>query len=332
LNYRQEQICNASFLLRKSELKEKLMVLRKDPLLRNETRAISLKGKLLFCYLNYFNRLVLQEYKPALTFALRYLELISGNDSFRELNQMQYLQGYSMIITCLQFLPEPVLLEKYLNELRNITVKNNWMEAAKFQLYSGSALYFYHENSREKEFLEVARWTRTNLALYQASIKVDLKLGMYSTLAEGYLKFGKYTEAIDVIELYRQNPPPDTRNDYQNYLLFFYLIAQFETGNHQLVSNLLTNMSRFMKRTTEFSELENRMLKVFGIAIEMPDKRARNLALNEMKTKIRKTAEDLGGRRWMNHVSIIIPFIDSRISNLKYHEHMLRNNVKNEPV
>ena len=73
-------------------------------------------------------------------------------------------------------------------------------------------------------------------------------MSLYVALAEGYMTFGKYNESIEIIELYRKDPPKNVRNDYQNYLLFFYLIAQYEKGNHLLVKNLTSNVGRFMKR------------------------------------------------------------------------------------
>ena len=125
------------------------------------------------------------------------------------------------------------------------------------------------------------------------------------------------------IEKYRQNPPKQIRYDYQNYLLIFYLIAQYEIGNLLLVRNLISNVERFMKRAGEFSEIERLILKVFDSVTNKPAGKNRSAELSTLATRINEVAEENGGRRWFNYVSIITPFIESKIKGTRYKQHQV---------
>lgn len=320
INQEQDRIARTSMLLRENELTEKLLAIQKHFLLQNEQNAISGKSILLFNYINYFNRTLLQDYAGALPYAKRHLEYAIENPKISAGNQQLILDSYNMLLGVLQYHPERPSMEKHLNDLRNLVPKNSWLAAVKFQYYHNYALGYYYGNMREKEFLATAEDARKKIHTYRHAMKDDLRLGIYIGLSEGYIQFGRYTEAADVIEYYRQNPPKDIRNDYQVYLLLYYLIAQYEAGNHKLVSNLLSNVGRFMKRTGEFSEIENLLLKVFSTSIDIPDRRTRNEALTEIFTKIKTLAKELGGGRWNNYVTIITPFVDARIKSAKYHD------------
>lgn len=331
LNSQQRKISTPSMLFRGSNSETQLKQLQNNSLLVNESAAISIRAKLLFNYTNYFNRMLLQDYQAAVLFAERYLQIIETNKKVYASTPTFLLEAYHMLLQCLQLLEQPERMDFYLKQLQAVPVKNNWMAIMKFQYYSAYALHFYHSQLRKKEFLEAAKQTLQNLKLYDSVTKPDLKLGMYVTLGEGYLKFGNYADAIDVIEKYRQHPPKDVRHDYQNFLMFVYLIAQYESGNTQLVINLVGNVNRFMKRTGEVGEAERLMLKIIDSVVTIPDKRTRNNTITALLIDIKQAAATLGGGRWYDYIMLIEPFVEARNKNIKYHNCILKETATPAP-
>jgi hypothetical protein len=315
----QDYISKTSTLVRGKEVEEKLLQILRLPLMESEKHALSVKALLTYNYIRYWNGMMLQDYSLSRTHALRQLEIAQANPKIQESNPVLILDIYNMILSALQFVPDDELSEKYMKEFRELELANTYQEVVRFQYYSTFAIKYYIDNRKEKEMVTLADDVRRKLKIYRSTLKEDMRLSLLVAMADGYLRFGRYNHAVDVIELYRQRPPKDLRHDYQNYLLFFYLIAHYELGNKQFVANLLTNVERFMKRAREFSKIDNMVLKAFSFAIEIPDKRTRNIRLKELKHEIMDEVKQ-AGRKWKNYETIIMPFIEARIRGIKYHE------------
>lgn len=319
LGQEQDRILKSSILLRKEEIKEKLEEIKNHPLLRDESEALSLTGKITYNHTHYFNAVLRQDYATAYTFARRHLELIAASKEMQEARPTIIFDAYNIILTAAQFMKESAAMSKYLTGLKELPVRNTYQEIVKFQYYSGFALQHYVNERNEKEFVRSAQEIAAKLKLYHRAIKEDMRISILLAISDGYTRFGRYEEAIDTIEGYRQKPPKDIRQDYQNFLLFFYLIAQHELGNKQLVQNLLTNVERFMKRVKEFSPIDHLCLRVFSVINDVPDKRTRNIELGKISAELDKMVQD-SGRNWRNYQLILSPFIHSQMRGIKYHE------------
>jgi hypothetical protein len=325
-------IVRSSILVREQDKKEKIQELMQLDLLSDESKANSVKSRIQFNYINYFARTLMEGSHSSYPYALRLYQILTENKKLSSSNPQFLLDAYNNILITTQSQSQSVIHEKYLTELRTTEVKNSWLNVVKFQYYSGFALRFYATNQKKNDFLETAKQTLHNLKLYKHAVKEELRLAMYVMLADGYVAFGEYGQCIDVVEIYRQNPPKNIRYDYQNYLMFFYLISQYETGNFQLVKNLISNVSRFMKRVGEFSEIEGFMLKVFGVLLAEPDKSRRASEITALKNSIIQKADEYSGARWHNYLDFMVPFIESKVQGIKYHSYLSQNHKSSRPA
>ena len=319
------EMARPSLMLREVELKEKISVVMAHPLLQNEDSALSVKARFFFNYINSFIHITLQNYEVASPFGVRAVELLKTYPEFVASNPQIMLDAYNTVLSSANFDVYSKYHEKYLYEFKNFQVKTSWLNSVKFQYYAAYALSYFTKLTKEHEFLEAAEDALHKLEVYHQSLKTELRLGLYVTLTHGYMIFGRYDEAKEVIEVYRKYPPKNIRKDYQIYLHFFYLIAQFETGNELLVRNLISNVSRFLKHNGQFGEIESMMLQVFELLLKEPASKSRVLQLDSLKQAMLKGAENTGGRNWDNYLSIIMPFIESKIKGIKYHRYVLEN-------
>jgi hypothetical protein len=318
LSTRQHQVVKSSAHLREEEVKKRLEQIQQHPSMKDVSCAQSIRAKILFYYIKFFTHIMLLDYKNARHFAGCNLELAKQNPQICQANPQIILDAYNMVLTSQHFKDNPAFVEKNLNELHSLKVNNVWLESIKFQYYYTFALSCFIESGNRGQFMLAAADATEKLCRVDYVVKEEFRLGLSVALSEGYIYFAEYDKAIAVIEEYRQNPPKQIRNDYQNYLLLFYLIAQYETGNHILVRNLVSNVGRFMKRTGEFSDIERLVLKVFACMLDKPAGKSRTAELISLSTRISQLVEEKGGRRWFNYVSIIGPFLESKIKGTKY--------------
>ena len=314
-----EEITSSSFVLRQAEVRAQIEASKGNAILQDESQAICVRSRLRFNYCHFFIATLLRDYESERKYSKNYLDLALSTRGFNDEYSLEAISGYNMVLSAYQSSGDSETKEKYLAAFKNHQTGNVWLEAIKFQYFCIFALKHYSDTLNHRQFVDSASYSLQKLKALKDLVREEYRLSIYIVSSEGYIRFGMYSDALDVIEEYRSNPPRHDRFDYQNYLLIFYLIAHFEIGNFQLVGNLAKNVKRFMKRTGEFGEIENKILKIFDILLNNPERKARIAKLKALSAEMHSIAKATGGVVWKNNLGIITPFIESKIVGVKYH-------------
>lgn len=320
---RQMSITSESYQIRDVEIEKRHREIMEHPLMQQEEGALSVKAKLYFYHNKFIYHSVFHEEKEAYATAQKMLATCESSVIYTKHEPFPFLTAYLYVLNGAYRNNDLAAMEKYLTQLRALKFDIESARTAQFMYYMKNALFYFSETKNEKEFIALVKEADETLQQLNYNIRKDYLLVIFDHMALGLIKFGKYAQAIDWLELYRNKFRNNLRYDLQTAMHFHLLIAHYELGNYELVQNLIVPVYRFIVRTGQQGKFEKLALRTFRkianplVAKEHPEllEKLKNELTTNNKEKVTEQNKDLS--------VLLLDFIESKLQKKKYHEYLI---------
>lgn len=320
LYFRQMEITGRSYQIRDSETANAHEEIMQHALMQNENLALSVKAKLYFYHNRFIYFSVHHQEKNAYEIAKKMLALCESSVIYTRHDPFPYLTAYLYVLNGASRTGHIQEHEMYLDRFKKLSFENNAEQLFHFMYLYKNALAFYAETLRENEFREAMEQAKTGLKKYGAQIRYDYFLVIIYESVKGLLIFGDYKNAIDWLELYRNSPRKNIRNDSQVGLYFELLIAHFELKNYVLVNNLIIPVYRFILRTGQQSRIEKIALRTFRKMSSGGTANENRLYIQKLMKEMDSISLDDVANKNKDLHEILSNFMNSKLEGKPFHE------------
>lgn len=193
------------------------------------------------------------------------VEVCLSAPHFTSIDLLGMMNALNLLLEASYFNEDWSEIKKTLAILHEINPQNDRDRVAKFIYYSRFALIYFDQIKNIKAKTELIDEAWRTFKKLGNQIPYHIKISLIVTYSSALMEMGKYSNAIDWINLYSQNKKEDqVRYDVQSILLMFQLIAHFELNNTLLVKNLIPNISRYIKSVGQLSNFEKVVISFFN--------------------------------------------------------------------
>ncbi|MFN8322186.1 MAG: hypothetical protein U0T74_05960 [Chitinophagales bacterium] len=319
---RQMSITSESYQIRDKAIEKRHLEIMKHPIMQNESCALSVKARLYFYHNSFIYHSVFHQEKEAYATAQKMLVTCQSSIIYTKHEPFPYLTAYLYVLNGAYRNNDLPAMEKYLEQLRNLSFDIESARTAQFMYYMKNALFYYSQIKNEEAFLRLVNEADETLKKLNYNIRKDYLLVIFDHIALGLMKFGKYTEAIDWLELYRNKFRGNVRYDLQTSMHFHLLVAHYELGNYTLVQNLIVPVYRFIVRTGQQSKFEKLALRTFRKISDPIMIKEHPELLEKLKQKLNATHTDEVSNQNKDLSIFLLEFIESKLQKKKYHEYL----------
>lgn len=299
-----------------AKLFEKIM---KDPLMKSESQAKSVRAKNLFCILNYLFYYCTSNSEKAFEFAQKRLTLIEQNPSKIAGGKKEYLYALSDAIAMSYNLKQYDLCMSYLRKQREISDETgalssgtpNFLEMY-FKSYSFE-LNIYIISGFFKEGLEIVEDVQRWLKKYSGRINKSEELKVIYSIAYLYFGAGDLSRSLYWINKIL-NDKSENRLDYKAFARIMNLIIHYELENYDLMDYEYKSLKRYLAKKDKLYEYENLIINSLKKLPDISDKKERIFQLELLKNEINSilnSGED-SVKKALDYFDII-SWIESRI-------------------
>lgn len=319
---RQMSITAESYQIRDKEIERRHHEIMEHPLMQHESCALSVKAKLYYYHNRFIYYSVFHREKEAYETARQMLASCESSVVYTRHEPFPFLTAYLYVLNGAYRNNDMQAMGQYLVQLRGLTFDIESARIAQFMYYMKNALFYYSYLHDEKQFMALIPEADTTLKKLNYIIRKDYLLVIFDHIALGLMKFGRYAEAIDWLELYRNKFRNNVRYDLQTAMHFHLLVAHYELGNYTLVQNLIVPVYRFIVRNGQNSKVEKLALRTFRklsgavVAAEHP------ALLQKLKDELTATQAAEVSQQNKDLYIFLLEFIESKLARKKYHEYL----------
>ncbi len=303
------------------KLFEKVM---KDPLMKDESQAKSVRAKNLFCILNYLFYYCTSDNEKAFEFAQKRLILIEENPDKIAGGMKEFLYALSDAIAMSYNLKRYDLCITYLRKQREISDKTgalssgtpNFLEMY-FKSYSFE-LNIYIISGYFNEGLNIVDEVQDWLKKYSGRINKSEELKVIYSIA--YLYFGEGDLSRSLYWLNKiLNDKSENRLDYKAFARIMNLIIHYELENYDLMEYEYKSLKRYLTKKDKLYEYENLIIKTLIKLPDINDKKERIFQLELLKKEIvSKLNQSEGSDKKALDYFDILSWIESRIQSKSF--------------
>lgn len=265
LYQRQNSVATSSYQIRNESSLKILDEIFNDPLIKNEKYgAEASRISYYHFYIRAIHYSLLDNREFFLREAKRLVAVCNKSEHFSAIDIRSFLNAINLLLEASYFNAEWEEMKKALDQLQQLNVKSERDKIAQFIYYSRFALVYFDQKQNARLKLELMEEAWKTFKKLGNQIPYHVKISLIVTYSSALMEMGKYSNAIDWINLYSQNKKEDqVRYDVQSILLMFQLIAHFELNNILLVKNLIPNISRYIKSVGQLSNFEKVVISFF---------------------------------------------------------------------
>lgn len=321
---RQMSITAESYQIRDKAIEKRHREIMEHPIMQDESCALSVKAKLYFYHNTFIYHSVFHEETEAYATAQKMLATCESSVIYTKHEPFPFLTAYLYVLNGAYRNNDLSAMEKCLAQLRSLKFDIESARTAQFMYYMKNALFYFSQIKNETAFLELVKEADETLKKLNYNIRKDYLLVIFDHIALGLMKFGKYAEAIDWLELYRNKFRSNVRYDLQTSMHFHLLVAHYELGNYTLVQNLIVPVYRFIVRTGQQSKFEKLALRTFRKIADTVFVKEHPELLEKLKRELEATHADEVSNQNKDLSIFLLEFIESKLQKKKYHEYLKR--------
>ena len=240
-------------------------------------------------------------------------------EGIENFSMMNVLWAYSQLTQACYFTQQWKLLEKYLDELKDIQVNNQTEVMAQFTYYTQLAITLFDFKRDEKSLKELLRETVSHLKQFKNRLRPDVRLAITITAASAFVEYGEYGTAIDVCEDFLINYDSGIRLDALLMLYVYEFICHLEMGNMLYVNNTIQNVYRYFLRNDYKGEFESALMHVFKKISEMESYGQHKKEIQKLKDELNEAGGSASNRQHLALLPIVQSFLDAKLANQKIH-------------
>lgn len=247
----------------RKETLEEYQKLENHPLLKDESRAMTLRSKLIYLSINSILKFKLNNNEEALANASAYLSLIEKNKHLLNRNTFYYIIGLRNKILALRKLGRYREVQAVLSKLKDVKCHNINQQVLKFVAYYFNALQSFIDTADFAKAADLVPEIEKGLQTCRGMMEKAVVLEMYLLMAKSYFCNGNFAEAIPFLNRILSEPKI---KEYLNGCIsakIMLLLSHYELKNNKLTPALARSILRQLKMAGYESSMEYTFVKAF---------------------------------------------------------------------
>lgn len=286
------------------------------PLMKDESKALSVSAMNLFCIINYLYYYCTGDITKAFDFTVKRLELIENNRQKISGGIKEYLYSLSDAIAMSYNLKRFDLCISYLRKQREISDKNDvstavpnhlemYCKSYSFELNIFIVSGYFNEGLKIVE--EVVNW----LKKYNGKINKSEELKVIYSIAYLYYGAGDLSRSLTWLNKIL-NDNSNYRLDYKAFAKIINLIIHYELENYDLIEYELKSVKRFLIKKDKLYPFKEIILQTFSKLPDITDKKEWRFQLELLKNQLKKIIKDSNDLMSLEYFDMI-SWIDSKL-------------------
>lgn len=241
-----------------------------NPLLQDESEALSKRGRILYNELRRRVAFFKGDWATAIQFGERAIEIYDANPALIEEERILYLRQIAHLAhhnTLLHGLERSLPWVIKMRDTEATTAQERVFKFERYYLFALSYLQDTGQRGSEgflKEFDQ-------ELAHLENEIAISTRLYVAYLRAQYHFVLAEYSEALKWINRCINHPRTNIRSDLQSSARLLNLLVHYELGNHEVIEYSLKSAYRFIYKQDRMNRFERRFLGYFRKVLSAPD-------------------------------------------------------------
>lgn len=305
----------------------------KHPLMKDESRAMSVRAKNLYCILNYLYYYCTSDISKAFEFAQKRLTLIESNPRKIAGWNKEYLFALSDAIAMSYNLKKFDTCISYLRKQRELSNNSDSVSSTSpnflnmyFKSYSFE-LNIYIISGYFEEGIKLASEVQEWLKIYSGKLNRSEELRVIYSISYLYFGAGDLVKSLHWLNKIL-NDRTENRLDYKAFAKIINLIIHYELENYDLMDYEYRSIKRFLSKNDKLYEFEDLILNTLKKLPDITEKSERDLELGLLSKNIRTILKSNEGSE---HKALeyfdILAWIESKLKRKNFAE-IIKSNSK----
>jgi len=300
----------------------------KEPLLRSEKKALSLKAKLIYynCRVFYFS--AASDFVQMLEASREIVRLMEESPLTIETNPSFYWSSVGNIVVCLDALKRFHEMPEALAKMVHYKPTSPGLKSHQYFLQTNLVLSMYTKTGRNAEGVKLLE--KVNADLSSGEVLVPNRyIYVWFLYNAAYLYFSaeEYQKANALVQQILDNFADDTGSDYQCFARILRLVIQFESGKSDLLEYTVKSTYRFLYKRNMMYKMESSLLKFLKkVGPQLSSEKKLKVAYNDLRDEIASFSTDKYQAKALDYFDMIA-WLESKIKRKPFWE-VLRKNSK----
>jgi tetratricopeptide (TPR) repeat protein len=300
----------------------------KEPLLRSEKKALSLKARLVYynCRVFYFS--AASDYTQMLEASREIVRLMEETPQHIEINPSFYWSSVGNIVVCLDALKRYQEMPAALDKMIHYKPTTPGLKSHQYFLHRNLLISMYTKTGRNAEGVKVLEQVDRDLTSGDVMVP-NRYIYVWFLYNAAYLYFsaGEYQKSNALVQQILDNYADDTGSDYQCFARILRLLIQFESGKNELLEYTVKSTYRFLFKRNMMYKMESSLLKFLKrVAPQISSEKQQRVAFNDLRDEIASYSTEKYQAKALDYFDMI-SWLESKIKRKPFAE-VLRKKSK----
>ncbi len=292
---------------------EKIM---NDPLMQNESLALSKTSRRLFYFIQSTYYHITGDAKQALYYELRELAEMESDKKLIAKDSLVYTARVSNLCETLLRMKNFDLCKKYLDKLKNAAAEFQLEKARLFYRYYDFSLRLFVQTGDFEKAVALTKTIEAGLEKYKENIHVSRQISIYYYLAYAHFGCGNFKNALYWInKVYEEKT--DLRSDLLCYARLLNCIIHFELKNYLLLESTFKSAQYFFSKRKKMFRLETSFLKHFRKISNIPDSLSVHAIFKKFKIELDELLHDEHEKSALEYFDLLA-WLDSKLNSTSF--------------
>ncbi len=237
----------------------------RNPLLQNESRAITFSGKRRFYDIHAVYNSILGKEERAYHFSKKIISLFDENADKKKYAAIQYAGYLNNTLLYCHFLQRYRESRIYLEKFSGIKplLSGKYEKARLFEIYTNNFLNLYNSTGLFEKAKKMLPVFIAELPLHAGKLADRDKLLLYGNIANTFFGLGEFKNCLAWINRTRNELPANLRPDLESEMHLLNILVHLELGHTELIPHLVNSYQRFLKSKEMITTPEKYLLAYF---------------------------------------------------------------------
>jgi hypothetical protein len=260
----------------------------KEPLMRSEKKALSLKARLTYHNCRVFYYSAGSNFLEMLNSSSEIVKLMEAHPEQIESNPSFYWSSVGNIVVCLEKLKRYKEMPAVLNKMIEYKPTTPGLKSHQYFLHRNLTIAMYTHTGRVKEGIAVIE--EANEELKSGTVILPnryIYVWYLYNAAYHYFSAEEYAKSNALVQQILDTFADDTGNDYQCFARILRLLIQYESGKSELLEYTVKSTYRFLFKRNKMYRMEASLLKFLKrIAPNIHTEKQLKVAFNDLRDEI----------------------------------------------
>ncbi len=300
----------------------------KEPLLKSEKHALSLKAKLVYynCRVFYFS--AASDFMQMLVASREIVRLMDETPHHIEINPSFYWSSVGNIVVCLDALKRYHEMPEALDKMVHYKPTTPGLKCHQYFLHRNLVISMYTKTGRNKEGVKILEQVDADLSSGGVMLP-NRYIYVWYLYNAAYLYFsaGEYQKSNALVQQILDNYADDTGSDYQCFARILRLVIQFESGKSELLEYTVKSTHRFLFKHNMMYKMEASLLKFLKkVGPKVSSEKQMRVAYHDLRDEIASYSTDKYQAKALDYFDMI-SWLESKIKRKPFAE-ILRKQSK----